>query len=229
MKSIPLMVSLLATLIPAAAAHAGLIGPKTDGAHYAGHDIAYDFRDGVNGEVLNEYGDAMVGVDDDVSQALILPFQFNFYGQNYSQIWVSSNGLASFTEPLAVTEDDNGGPVTYLNAGCCDGLPLPASGWRFPTIAVGWTDLADMTVTDGTSGDVGAREYVIQWDGGPYHAQGSALMQLILHEGTNDIEMQYQTVDRGPQAFSSGLNNQDGSVGLQMTYLAREEDTTYLL
>ena len=40
----------------------------------------------------------------------------------------------------------------------------------------------------------------------------------------NDIEKQYQTVDRSYRAFSSGLNNQDGTVGLQMTYLASREN-----
>ena len=82
-----------------------------------------------------------------------------------------------------------------------------------------------MTVTDHTFGDVGSQEYVIQWHGELSGAAGSAVMQLILHEATNDIEMQYQTVDRRNRAFSSGLSNPDGTgpggflgtVGLEMT------------
>ena len=83
-----------------------------------------------------------------------------------------------------------------------------------------------MTVTDSTTGALGSQEYVIQWEGVPYKAQGLAIMQLILHEGTNDIEMQYQTVDRNFDPFSSGLNNLNGKVGLQMTYLEASDCTT---
>lgn len=57
----------------------------------------------------------MTGADEVASAALIPPFEFNFYGQTYSQIWLSSNGFGSFTHP--------GG------TGCCDGPQLPASSW----------------------------------------------------------------------------------------------------
>lgn len=43
MKSITLMASVLATLLPAVAAHAGLIGPTTDNARYSGNDPADNF------------------------------------------------------------------------------------------------------------------------------------------------------------------------------------------
>lgn len=236
MKSTTLMVTLLATLLPAAASHAGLIGPKTDGARYSGHDINYNFRDGVSTPVMypvddyeydpvaNDYilvsSTPMVGMDDRVSSPLTLPFEFNFYGQNYSQIWVSSNGFASFTELVEWVDYGYGdGPQALPVSSTGIGRQLPASSWLFPTIAVGWMDLVNMTVTDSTTGASGSREYVIQWEGLPYKAQGLAIMQLILHEGTNDIEMKYQTVDRDFDPFSSGLNNPDGTVGLQMTYL----------
>jgi PEP-CTERM motif len=209
MKSIPLMVSLLATLIPVAAAHAvpigpNLIGPKTDGAgYYSGNDVAQNFRTGVSNIVMTD--------GDDNSVALTLPFNFNFYGQNFNELWANANGFASFTDPGYYTDHD--------------GLPLPNAAWPYPTIAVAWTDLAAMTVTDHTFGDVGSQEYVIQWYGELSGAEGSAVMQLILHEATNDIEMQYQTVDRSNRAFSSGLSNPDGTgpggffgtVGLEMT------------
>lgn len=208
MKSIPLMVSLLATLIPVAAAHAvpmgvGPIGAKTDSAgYYSGNDVAQNFRTNVSNVVMTD--------GDDNSVALTLPFNFNFYGQNFNELWANANGFASFTDPGDYTGQD--------------GLPLPNAAWPYPTIAVAWTDLAAMTVTDRTTGPSGSREYVIQWNGALKGAEGLAVMQLILHEATNDIEMQYQTVDRRNRAFSSGLNNPDGTgtggflgtVGLEM-------------
>ena len=211
MKSIPLMVSLLATLIPVAAAHAApivptSIGAKTDSAgYYSGNDVAQNFRTNVSNVVMTD--------GDDKSVALTLPFNFNFYGQDFNELWANANGFASFTDPGDYTGQD--------------GLPLPNAAWPYPTIAVAWTDLAAMTVTDRTTGQSGSREYVIQWNGALKGAEGLAVMQLILHEATNDIEMQYRTVDvdRGKRAFSSGLSNPDGTgpggffgtVGLEMT------------
>ena len=56
-------------------------------------------------------------------------------------------------------------------------------------------------------------------------AEGLAVMQLILHEATNDIEMQYQTVDvdRSKRAFSSGLSNPDGTGGFLGTVGLQKE------
>ena len=51
--------------------------------------------------------------DDQVSGALPIGFTFNFYGSNYTDFYISSNGFVTFT----------GGQ----DSGCCSGGLLPTS------------------------------------------------------------------------------------------------------
>ena len=65
--------------------------------------------------------------DDQVSGALPLGFNFDFYGNNYSQFYISSNGFITFSPSF--------------NSGCCSGQFIPNAANPNNLIAAVWTDL----------------------------------------------------------------------------------------
>ena len=65
--------------------------------------------------------------DDSVSSAVDIGFPFNFYGEQFSQLYVSSNGFISF--------------VSNQGNGCCNGRPFPNTSNPDAAIAGYWGDL----------------------------------------------------------------------------------------
>ncbi|MFZ0390960.1 MAG: hypothetical protein WAN36_10935, partial [Calditrichia bacterium] len=160
--------------------------------------VDYDWVDIKNGTLL--FGPAF---DDTVSAAVPLPFSFEFYGTEYSQIFISSNGWAGFVNP-----DSNSYPLN-------DSIPAPGALQKM--IAVFWDSLQS---TPGNSGGIyyktlGAapnRRFVVQWDvrnssGSP--APGQIVFQLILFEESDLIKFQYNQVDTYYTTASSA------TIGLQ--------------
>jgi hypothetical protein len=152
----------------------------TSEAGYHGSQINANFR------AISSTAAAFVGDDDYTWFAL--PFAFEFYGHAYaadSRGWISSNGLLGFD---------------MANAGdyCCNGTLSFASPTN--TVVAGWLDMFGTvyTQTDGTPGN---RELVITWDANEYdessaaNAGGRNRFQVILREGSNDIEFQYDQLN----------------------------------
>lgn len=181
----------------ASASPLGATGPDSFG--YAGVDIAYNQR---------STGGTSAGVscDDCISGAINLGFSFDFYGNSYTQAYISSNGFLSFSPGQS--------------NGCCSspGLPNPAGPNNmvaayhddlFPAISGGYVNYA-------TLGAAGSREFVVSY-GASYCCSGTAsnLFQIVLHEGTDDIEFQYLAVGVRNQG-GIGIENIDGTVGLQV-------------
>lgn len=142
-------------------------GPDAFG--YSGSEIDYNFR--------NISGAPSIVNADDVSVSQGLPFAFSFYGNSYNNLYASTNGFISFTDDWQ---------------GCCQGMPNGNTSFLDLNdfVAPGWTDWIN-NVTTAVVGSIGTREAIFQWSGSEYGGLGSDLMQLILHEGTNNIEFQY--------------------------------------
>jgi hypothetical protein len=142
--------------------------------------------------------------DDQTSGPLPIGFTFTFYGVDYTNFYISSNGFIDF---------DGGGN------GCCAGQPIPGSG-QGPMIAGYWEDLDPPeggTIeyeTFGTSPDsqlnVTFRD-IQHFNGGP-----PSTFQWKLFETSNIVEVHYGTM------FSDGGNHsagqEDGATGLQYMF-----------
>jgi len=162
------------------------------------------------------------GVDagnlDDGDDNIQIGFNFNFYGIDYSNIWVHTNGMIKFgsANELAYFE--------YLN------IPDPAAPNNF--IAPFWADFNPIastgTIYSKLEGTTPNRRLIIQWHdiklykevdpGGP---QSSATFQTILYEGSNDIVVQYLDTtfddvlyDQGKDALA-GIEYVEGLLGLE--------------
>lgn len=137
-------------------------------------------------------GTAVSGMTDDSATAVALPFAFNFYGSNYSSVYVGSNGTLNF----------NASSVVYNNT-TLSGTTFGAGN---PGICLFWDDLNPAVATATTKhvltqtiGAVGSRQFIVQYQdialyGQSYPAVGTGTFQVVLNEGTGVVEMRYKDV-----------------------------------
>lgn len=159
--------------------------------------------------------EAMTISDDGVTGALALPFDFNFYGQNFGQIYVGANGVAGFV---------NQGLSTPANT------DLPSGNIPNGMICPYWADLDPSQAGSVRFGIVGAapnREVVISWVGVPPKSSLPTAtrftFQAALMEGSNRILFQYQQIQPNRligemQTGTVGVENSTGLVGAKYTY-----------
>lgn len=177
--------------------------PGPDARGYSGSAISYSFTD------ISGTGTTLSLLDDQISAAVPMGFSFNFYGTNYTNAYVSSNGFITF-DPAS-------------DSGCCEGQNLPDPTGPNSLIAGYWTDLnpaAGGTIHYLTTGTAGSRRFIVQYLNVPMAGGGTtASFQIILHEGSNNIEMQLLSASsNGLQLYVTGIENSDGTAALRYNY-----------
>ena len=118
--------------------------------------------------------------DDQVSSALPIGFNFTFYGNTYSDFYISSNGFITFT--------DDG------HSGCCSGQFVPNSNSPNNLIAFAWEDLNPSiggTIDYFTTGSAPDRVLVMNFTDVPLFGGGGSPVtsQVLLYESSNVIEI----------------------------------------
>ncbi len=142
--------------------------------------------------------------DDGASSAIPLPFSFSFYGEEKTSVYVGSNGYLSF--------DPN--PTVFSNR------PIPSSGSPDDFVAPFWDDL-----NPSAGGQVyylaEANRFVVSWVLVPFYAYPSYLLtfQAILYpDGRILFQYLNMTGDTALQSATTGIENGDGTDGLQIAY-----------
>jgi hypothetical protein len=172
---------------------ASLLGPDAYG--YTGSIIPYDLRQNVS---------TLTGSGDDSTFTVALPFNFDFYGNSYSTVNISTNGIVLFG--------------VDFSSFCCSGIPIPSNYPPNGLIAPVWMDWVTSIYTS-TTGNVGSREFTVLWTGSEWtNSSNTALFEAILHETSNNIEFQYQNVNTGTHTAVSGIESPDNSTGIQQAY-----------
>jgi cysteine-rich repeat protein len=167
--------------------------PNSD---YTGTEIPFDWLD-VSAQDTELYLN-----DDDVSSALSLGFDFDFYGNRYSRTYVSSNGFITFDE----TSD----------SGCCDGDSLPNSQAPNNLIAAYWTDLNPLSGGRYSYAQLPG-VFVVEAKDVPLFFFQSTLLnsfQYQLYENSSRIELHYLSVVEEWDA-TAGIEDATGSSGEQ--------------
>jgi len=195
-------------------------------------EITDDNNGDYNGDQLqifdNGNGNDYAGTYTNGSIVLDLPFVFTFYGIDYEQIVVNTNGWISF---------GNFEMYSFRN------YPIPGAGGPSPMVAAFWDDLK-------TGGGGYVYEYmddekvILQWDDmRTYDNNGSyqETFQIILfnHEflsptitGDSEIKIQYQDFNNTSDGYypngngtpihgcysTIGIENHRGDTGLQYTF-----------
>ncbi len=146
-----------------------------------------------------------VVMSDDSTRQIPIGFVFQFYSGSYESFWVSSNGFLS--------DLDHG-------HGCCSGDPLPDPETPNGVIAGWWNDL-NPGVGGGihyqTLGTAPHRIFVVQFTDIPHFggAGGPVTMQFKLFEEIKVIEVHYLAAPSSGGLHSAGVENQDGTIGVQ--------------
>jgi uncharacterized repeat protein (TIGR01451 family) len=192
--------------------HGGSLGGGPDPFGYTFLDNtnpdgpSFGWIDATDGTPLN--------LTDDSEANVTLPFAFTFYGTSSTAVRVGNNGgllFAATSGDLAVTN-------TPLSTATTNDLIVPF-----------WDDIDDETgnVYYKTVGAAPNRQFVVEWYNRPHYQSGggvgNATFEVILNEGTNNIQFQYQDVVFGDAAWDYGASatvgiRQSGSNYLQYSY-----------
>ena len=154
-----------------------------------------------------------------------LPFTFNFYGEPYDQISISSNGWIA---------------LGRTNIESFRNYPIPGAGGPSPMIAAFWDDMKTYggNVFYKTVEIDGRQSLVVEWsDMITYDNNSEQDFQVILYPNPNsetgdgDIKIQYKTFNNTSDGYypeggtpthgcyaTIGIENKYGNEGLQYTY-----------
>jgi hypothetical protein len=146
--------------------------------------------------------------DDQLSGALPIGFNFEFYCNSFSNIYISSNGWVSFRNwPDAYYDND----------------PVPDPNQANDLIALAWDDLDPSSggfINYFTTGTAPNRKLIVNFVNVPHYNCSFCLVntQLILEEGTNAIEIHNTRVDPegSNPTMTQGIENSDGTLGVSV-------------
>ncbi len=140
-------------------------------------------------------------VDDQLSVPLALGFDFPYWDEVYNSIRVCSNGFLTFTS----------GNTSFEN------IEIPSDSEPNNIIAPLWDDfspqlLGNVYYYPDSSND----RFIITYENIPFFGTTStATFQVILYE-TGRIDFQYQSVQNGSTGATVGIENIDGTEGIQI-------------
>lgn len=201
-----LVVVLAIVFVVAGRANATVIaGPDAFG--HVATEVAGNIRDvSGTGTILG------ISSSDDATALVTLPagFDFSFYGVPVVDIRVSTNGQINI-------------PSSNPLSNCCSPDPLPNANLDSPSgIYVFQEDLNPSSggnIVVESLGAVGSREFVIGYYGIPFWFADDPdnLFEIILHETTNAIELQYGSITVSTaDNVSIGIMDQTKTDGLQI-------------
>ena len=141
--------------------------------------------------------------DDQTIGPFPIGFDFNYFGTEYSEFFISSNGFISFQS---------------TSNGCCSGQFLPNTGQPNNMIAAFYEDFDPPEggqISYALEGNViGARELVVEfngiypWNGPP---KTPSTWQIKLQECTNIIEIHCESCVSDGGSFTQGIENSAGT------------------
>ena len=184
--------------------------PAGTGDKFFGYTLAYpiyNWIDATGGTLL--FSDT----DNDVSAAIPLGFNFKFYENTYSSVYIGANGLIGFNSSLSTSH-----PAAF-------NYPIPLD-YEFPQniIAPFWDNLIiggganTGKVYYATGIDVSGMYFIVQWHQVTVKdAAGTMTFQVVLHQNGN-ILFQYQSMNGPVNSASIGIEDADGIDGLQYIY-----------
>ena len=143
--------------------------------------------------------------DDNVSGAIPIGFPFTFHCNTYTQLWISTNGYITFSDPFG-------------NSGCCSGQFIPDAYNPNNLIAIDWTDLATAGFGNQGAGDIdyytltSPNRMVIRYNNvGTYAAGGNVTGEIILYDN-GSVEIHSSSITTAHPNQTQGLENDLGTI-----------------
>ncbi len=148
---------------------------------------------------------------DDGRTTIALPFAFSYYGVDYTEIKLVTNGWMSFETSSTLT--------SFTNA------PIPSTGTSAPNNALyPWWDDLDLR-TSGTVhyyDDAANGRFIVQYTDVPHYGTtdpGLYSFQVIIN-ANGSVLYQYLDMQQTINSATVGIENADGSTGLQVVHNA---------
>ncbi len=143
--------------------------------------------------------------DDELTAALPIGFEFGFYGNIYTEFYISSNGFITFSDE---GED-----------GCCNGQSIPDTNEPNNLIAFDWNDINPEdggTMRYTTIGTAPNRILIMDWDSVTHidDSDDITTTQVKLFEGSNRIEIHTTNIPLTGDDKTQGLENIDGTAAI---------------
>ncbi len=195
--------------------YSGIFATDTDGKYTY---YAHKPTDKDNVPFTNIVGDGSTRIElqGDLAQEKISlgKFKFNFYGQSFDSITVSRKGGIIFGSAGNSLIKNNNADLSVRNTSVPEYSIFPF-----------WDDLSGGNVY--YKHDRENLRFIIQWDK-VLHADNpngsDATFQVVLHEGSNNIDFVYDDVDFGNPGFNNGASatigiNKDDNPGLQYSFV----------
>ena len=154
---------------------------------------------------ISEVGDEVTALSGtwDGNTVIELPFEFPFYDQTHTEATVSVNGWLNFT-------GFSGGGFTNQE--------IPSTSEPNGLLAAFWDDL-DMRSTGAVYTYEDSGRFIVQWNEVPksFGGAGDLTFQIILEPG-GSVTYQYLEVGGTVDASTVGIENHDGTDGLQVAF-----------
>lgn len=194
-------------------------GPDAYGYYaYASTDAFYDQIPSYEWYEIETVGTKLnVPLVTDYTETVSLPFPFKYYGNQYTQIRISTDGWFAFGA---------GNQTAPVNT------PLPNFDNIDNMAAIFWDDLYDTATIEGNIlyyNDLANHRFIIEWDSIAHNNLGSEpkseVFQAILFDpvyyptptGDGEIIFQYKKVEE-PESITLGIENHSQTIGLQYVY-----------
>ncbi len=138
-----------------------------------------------------------ISLTDDSSSMIPIGFNFDFYGANYTNVWVNSNGGVAFDRSWS-----------SLSNTCT--MPYTSGFSAQEFVSIMWDDLRPSGARDVLYQLVGTapnRQLVVRYDIARYFSSPSnGVFSVVLNEGSNNIEVCYYDTDFGDVAYNGGAS-----------------------
>ncbi len=137
--------------------------------------------------------------DEELSTAIPIGFNFNFFGQDYSQLLVSTNGFITFN--------------TATNTSAFTNQVLPNAAAPNNLVALMWDDLELSDFEYFVSGTAPNRSFVINFTAFHFFSPSVVNAQLVLQETTNEITINCIScqADALGELSTQGIENATGT------------------
>ncbi len=150
-------------------------------------------------------GDTVILEDEEISAALPIGFSFTFFDSTYTSFHIGSNGFLTFESTLFT--------------GCCDGQSIPDPDDPNNLIAFAWNDLdpeSGGTIMYGNSGVAPNRTLVVTFLNVPHFGSATTpvTVQIVLFEGSNNIEIHSGSMPGTSGDHTMGLENRNGTIAV---------------
>jgi Ca2+-binding RTX toxin-like protein len=148
--------------------------------------------------------------NEDWIQKVTLPFQFNFYGSSFTEIGIASNGALLFNAAAI-----NAATFTSNNTTT---IPSSTAAYQFGIFPLwdDWKTNISAKVYSQVLGTGNNRRLIVQWNDVPHFvSNGDATFQVVLYEGSNNVDFVYSDTFIGASGQAPLYNyGGDGTIGI---------------